>query len=272
MVAGPALYTGQLRHRRFLPTPHAFTYDLFMVLMDIDHVAEHMAVSTFTSYNKFNWASFDDRDHLGAPDRPLRERLAVSAAAAGLTLPDGPIYLLTHLRYLGYNFNPISFYYCYDRSGVLRLVLNEVNSTFGEQRGYWIDAARAARGPHGIRHRTEKTMHVSPFMSMDVDYEFVLTEPTDSLVAHMNTFEQSAAGARPYFDATLTLTRRSWTSGEIHRALRRHPMMTAKVVAAIHWEALRLWWKGVPHYAPPATAPQVSADAGDRVPGTEYRA
>lgn len=271
MVSGPALYTGQLRHRRFTPTPHAFTYDLFMALVDIDRIPEQMSASWCTSYNRFNWAAFDDRDHLGRPDRPLRERVADSAHAAGVTLPDGPIYLLTHLRYLGYSFNPISFFYCYNQQGQLCAILNEVNSTFGEQRCYWIDVTRAERGPNGVRHRTAKTMHVSPFMTMDVDYEFVLTEPTDSLVAHMNTFAQSTAGERPYFDATLTLQRRDWTPSEIRRALIRHPFMTGKVIGAIHWEALRLWWKGVPHYAPPVNT-HPTDHAGRSLSGTEKRA
>jgi len=260
MVGGPALYTGQLRHRRFLPTPHTFTYNLFMAMVDIDHVPEQMRVSRVTSYNRWNWASFDERDHLGDPRRPLRDRLTDSATAAGLTLPDGPIYLLTHLRYLGYNFNPISFYYCYDRQHQLRAILNEVNSTFGEQRCYWIDVAQATRSANGVQHRTAKTMHVSPFMTMDVDYEFVLTEPGETLVAHMNTFAHLPELTRPYFDATLTLTRRPWSTTEIHRALRRHPLMTAKVVAAIHWEALRLWLKGLPHYTPPARPSDAGAN------------
>ena len=241
-----------------------------MAMVDIDDVEAQMAVSRFTAYNRFAWASFDDRDHLGDPARPLRERLMASAASQGLTLPDGPIYLLTHLRYLGYNFNPISFYYCYDPQQTLTLVLAEVNSTFGEQRCYWIDAARAHRTPNGLQHRTGKTMHVSPFMTMDVDYEFVLTEPGDSLVAHMNTFRQAPdAAVVPYFDATLTLERRPWSAREVHRVLRRHPMMTAKVMAAIHWEALRLWIKGVPHYAPPA---RPDATTGRRASRTEGRA
>ncbi len=272
MVGGPALYTGQLRHRRFLPTPHAFTYDLFMALIDVDHIPEQMAVSPFTSYNRFNWASFDERDHLGSPEQPLRQRLAENASAHGLTLPDGPIYLLTHLRYLGYAFNPISFYYCYDRTGRLGAVLNEVNSTFGEQRCYWIDAATATHGPNGLSHRTPKTMHVSPFMTMDVDYEFALTEPADSVVAHMNTFQQHDGAERPYFDATLTLHRRPWSPAEVHRALRRHPMMTAKVIAAIHWEALRLWLKGLPHYDPPAVMAPPVTDRRRRQTKTEEHA
>lgn len=250
-MVGGALYTGTLRHRRYRPRPHTFTYDLFMALIDIDNVDVQMATSRWTSCNQFNWASFDDRDHVGGAGRPLRERLAEDAARAGLRLPNGPIYLLTHLRYLGYAFNPISFYYCYDESHTLRAVMNEVNSTFGEQRCYWIDADRAPRVGHGLRHRTAKTLHVSPFMPMDIDWEFVLTEPGESLVAHMNAFQRSEPTDRPQFDATLTLTRRPWTPTEIRRALVRQPVMTAKVIAAIHWEALRLWLKGVPYHDPP---------------------
>jgi DUF1365 family protein len=244
---GPALYVGRLRHRRFRPRPHAFTYNLFMVLVDIDQVETQMRASRFTSVNRFNWASFDDRDHLGDPTLPLRARVAADAARHGHVLPDGPVYLLTHLRYLGYNFNPISFYYCCDRAGQVRLVMGEVHSTFGEQCTYWIPALDARR----FGGRAAKAMHVSPFMAMDVDYEFAVTAPADSLVAHMTTTRQHETGSEPYFDATLTLERRPWTAAGIRRQLLRHPFMTAKVIAAIHFEALRLWFKGIPHHPHP---------------------
>jgi uncharacterized protein len=208
-------------------------------------------VSRLTSVNRFSWASFDDRDHLGDPARPLRERVEADAAAHGLILPGGPIFLLTHLRYLGYNFNPISFYFCCDRSGIPQVVMGEVHSTFGEQCTYWVPASAGAAGPRTFRVRTPKVMHVSPYMGMDLDYEFIVGTPGSSLVAHMNTIERTPGGDVPFFDATLTLERRPWTPGEIRRALARHPMMTAKVVAAIHFEALRLWWKGLPAYAHP---------------------
>lgn len=254
MVKGPALYVGQLRHRRFRPTPHAFTYSLFMALIDVDDLERTMRVSCLTSFNRFNWASFDDRDHLGDPSRPLRQRVAEDAAHQGLTLPGGPIYLLTHLRYLGYNFNPISFYFCCDSEGEPALVMGEVHSTFGEQCTYWVPAADLERLPRTFRHRTPKTMHVSPFMSMDVDYEFAVTTPGESLVAHMNTTDRRETGGSPYFDATLTLERRPWSAAEIRRTLARHPIMTAKVIGAIHWEAMRLWIKGVPNYPHPNDA------------------
>ena len=117
VVIDSGLFVGTLRHRRFAPVAHAFTYPLFMALLDIDRMPELMRVSRLTSYNRWNWASFDDRDHLGDPARPLRERLAADAARHGIDLPDGRIFLLTHLRYLGYCFNPVSFFYCFDRRG-----------------------------------------------------------------------------------------------------------------------------------------------------------
>jgi uncharacterized protein len=249
---GPALYVGRLRHRRFRPREHAFTYRLFMVLVDVDRVAEQMAVSRLTSLNRFNWVAFDDRDHLGDPTRPLRARVAEDAARHGLALPDGPIYLLTHLRYLGYTFNPISFYFCCDRTGVPQQVMCEVHSTFGEQCTYWLPSADPGRqGSPTFRCRVPKTMHVSPFMGMSLDYEFIVTSPAEHFVAHMNTVDRSEGVDRPNFDATLTLERRDWTPSSLRWQLLRHPVMTAAVVGAIHWEALKLWAKGLRVYPHP---------------------
>lgn len=239
----PGIYTGTLRHRRFRPRAHAFEYSIFMTFLDIDRIPETMARSWATSYNRINWASFEERDHFGDPALPLRERLRVDAAAHGVELPDGPVYLLTHLRYLGYCFNPISFFYCHDRAGHLRYVMAEVNSTFGEAQNYWLNGLRTVR---------PKSMHVSPFMEMNYDYAFTLTAPGDRLVAHMECVENPRREAGTFFDATLTMERRPWTSGEMTRALARHPWMTAKVIGAIHWEALRLWMKRVPVVTHPA--------------------
>jgi DUF1365 family protein len=251
VVNGPAVYVGRLRHRRFRPRPHAFTYSLFMVLLDVDRIEEAMAVSPFTAVGGFNWATFDHRDHLGDPALPIRTRLQREAARLGKTVPAGPIYLLTHLRYLGYNFNPISFYYCFEPDGTLGAVVGEVHSTFGEERTYWLTSATALR--NAIRWRTPKTMHVSPFMPMDMTYEFLVTPPGPSLVAHMTTTDHSEGTSAPNFDATLTLARRPWTASSLHAVLVRHPLMTAKVIIAIHWEALRLRLKGLryrPHPDP----------------------
>jgi uncharacterized protein len=260
MIPEPGLYSGTLRHRRFQPVHHEFTYKLFMAWLDIDRIPELMAQSPWTSYNRFNWASFEERDHFGDPQRSLRERVEQDASAHGVPLPDGPIFLLTHLRYLGYCFNPISYFFCYDRSGHLDMVLAEVNSTFGESRNYWLWPQNQKPSANAFHYRCPKTMHVSPFMGMDLDYEFVLTEPGDRLVAHMNTIEQSAERnpTQPFFDATLALDWQAWNSRSVSRVLLRHPWMTAKVIGAIHWQALRLFLKRVPVFTHPARIrPQV---------------
>jgi uncharacterized protein len=288
------VYVGTLRHRRLEPVPHAFRYPLFMVLLDIDRIDELMAVSPFTSRNRFNWATFADRDHFGDPRVTLRERVRRDAESSGIALPDGPIYLLTHLRYLGYCFNPLSLFYCFDRGGQLQAVLGENHNTFGGRHNYWLQpdgssglstlnkdqiaerGARVARrddrecreylreeqrsqpgcparevdldqrGPatrqRSFRARAAKALYVSPFMEPDLDYTFALSPPAESLTVHM----QALRDGRSFFDATLALERRPWTAPEIRRALVRHPAMTINVIAGIHWEAAKLWWKGVP--------------------------
>ena len=242
-----AIYFGTVRHRRFHPVPHSFNYGVFMAFMDIDRIPELTGVSRLLSYNRFNWASYDERDHFGDPGLSLRQRLERDAAAHGVSLPDGPIFLLTNLRYLGYNFNPVSFFYCYDAQERLQLVLAEVNSTFGESHNYWLWQDNELPSSNAKRYRRAKALHVSPFMSMKLDYTFTFTPPDRKLVVHMDTIEDG----KPFFDATLNLERREWSAGSLHRALLSHPWMTAKVICAIHWEALRLYLKKVPVFTHP---------------------
>jgi DUF1365 family protein len=252
VVIDSGLFVGTLRHRRFTPVAHAFTYPLFMALLDVDRLPELMRVSRVTSYNRWNWASFHDRDHLGDPARALRDRLAVDATRHGIDLPDGRIFLLTHLRYLGYGFNPVSFFYCFDAAERLQAVLAEVSNTFGGSHNYWLRPDPASRT---FRAAAAKSLYVSPFMPVDLDYAFAFTPPARHLVAHMETVKAGAV----CFDATLSLDRRPWSALEIRRALVRYPAMTANVVAGIHWQALKLWWKGVP------LVPRVTSDGvGER--------
>jgi DUF1365 family protein len=253
-----ALYSGTLTHRRYNPRRHQFTYSLFMAFLDIDRLPELMRVSPFSSYNRWNWAAFDERDHFGDSSLPLRERLAADARESGVSLPNGPIFLLTHLRYLGYSFNPVSFYYCYDTKHELQTILAEVNSTFGESRNYWLSPANELPAKNARRYRDHKALHVSPFMPMELDYAFTFTPPGPWLIAHMRTLD----GGCSIFDATLKLERREWSAGELHRALLAHPWMTAKVIGAIHWEALKLYLKKVPVFTHPARIPRPAEVSG----------
>ena len=238
-----AIYTGTIRHRRFRPASHAFTYKVFLAFLDVDRIPELMSQMRFGAYNRFQWASFYQQDHFGNASQSLRARLAAQAAEQGIVMPDGPIFLLTHLRYLGHCFNPISVFYCYGKqSGQVEAMVAEVNSTFGETHNYWLTPANQQPSHNSLRYRCAKRMHVSPFMKMDLDYDFTMTEPADQLVAHLQTLDSGS----PFFDATLDLRRQPWTSANLTKALLKQPWMTAKVVAAIHWQAIRIWWKGVP--------------------------
>jgi len=243
----PGFYVGTLRHRRFRPRWHDFTYPVFLALLDIDWFPELARVSPFLSYNRWNWASFDERDHFGDPALPLRKRLADDAARHGLTLPAGPVYLLTHLRYFGYCFNPVSFFYCCDPQGRLAMIMAEVSNTFGDSENYWLSPHNEWPAANAKRYVCPKRLHVSPFMKMELDYTFIFTEPGERLTAHMNTLD----AGKTFFDATLSLRREPWTAAAFHRALLRHPWMTAKVTAAIHWQALLLYFKKIPFYRDP---------------------
>ena len=255
-----ALYVGKLRHRRFIPRAHEFAYPVFMAFLDVDRLPELMSASPFSSYNRWNWTSYCERDHFGNPAQSLRERLAEDAARHGVTLPDGQIFLLTHLRYLGYVFNPVSFFYCYDRAEKLELMMSEVNSTFGESHNYWLTPANQRDSAAAKRYTTAKKMHVSPFMGMDLDYDWIFTPPGAHLVAHMNTLSEG----KPFFDATLQLEHRPWERRELHRTLAVYPLMTLRVIAAIHWQALRLWLKQVPVFTHPAKLARSRAAAASK--------
>ena len=255
-----AIYFGTLRHRRFRPARHEFTYPLFMAYLDVDRIPDLMQVSRLASYNGWNWSSFNETDHFGDARKPLRERLAEDAAQHGVNLPEGRIFLLTHLRYLGYNFNPVSFFYCHDVDGRLQLIMAEVKNTFGETQNYWLSSACQIGASDTSRsYEFDKTFHVSPFMSMACSYHWTFTSPGASLTVQTNVAENNQS----VFDGTLKLARRPWSALWLRYALMRFPWVTAKTVAAIHLEAARLWLKKVPvvhhpghgHFSPANTRP-----------------
>jgi DUF1365 family protein len=245
------IYAGTLRHRRISPKRHEFTYPIFLALLDIDRLPELMRVSPLTGYERGNVISYQERDHFGDVRLPLRERLRLDAEKNNVAAPGGPVFLLTHLRMFGYNFNPVSFYYCYGAAG-LDGVMAEVNNTFAETHNYWLTSPVAESGHHakgGKRYQFEKKFHVSPFMGMQQSYDWTFTAPGDDLVVECMNFEEGEM----VFDSTLKLERREWNAGEVHRAMREYPMMTARVIAGIYWEAVKLMLKGVPSVSHPGS-------------------
>ncbi len=248
-----ALYAGVLHHRRSVAPEHAFSYRIWMAFLDLDELPQLDARLRLFGWNRPALVGFRDRDHLGDPRRPLRENLAAFFASQGARLPGGPVRVLTHCRIFGYVFNPVSVFWCHGEDGALEAVVAEVNNTFGERHPYLLTVADGR-----TVWREKKRMHVSPFFSLDGSYEFDLPAPGERLDARIDLCH----GPRTVMAGRLALRRRELTDGALASALVRHPLMTARVIGAIHWEALRLWRKGARVY----TKPPYDPDAAGKLP------
>ncbi len=245
-----AVYVGRVRHRRLAPREHVFDYPLFLMYLDLGELDQVFAGRWLWSIGRRNLAWLDRRDHLGDPQVDLDTAVRDLVERRTGRRPAGPIRLLTHLRYFGHCFNPVSLYYCFDESGErLDALVAEVNNTpWGERHCYVLDESAATGGDGDARtYRASKEFHVSPFMPMDLDYAWRTTVPGERLVVHID----NSRGGVKFFDATLTLERREADGPNLARALARFPLITLRVVLWIHWEALRLWLKRTPFYPHP---------------------
>jgi len=248
-----ALYTGWVRHRRLGPRAHAFRYPLFMALLDLGELREAFRGRWLWGVERRAFVSFRRADHFGDPTRPLDDCVRELVERETGQRPAGPVRLLTHLRFAGYVFNPVSFFYCYAADGeALEAVVAEVNNTpWGERHCYVLPAATGTgTGAGDIVRHTPKRMHVSPFMPMGLDYEWRLDAPRARLAVHMRCLQEGAE----LFNATMLLRRRPLQAAAMAATLLRFPLMTARVVLAIHWQALVLWLKRVPFYAHPGVS------------------
>lgn len=251
------LYVGRVIHARLKPKPHRFAYRVFSLLIDLDRLDEADRRSRLFSVGRFNLVSFHESDH-GVGEGPLRDQLRAALGRAGVDLAGGRILLLCYPRVLGYAFNPIATYWAYDADGALKAVVYEVTNTFHERHAYVAPVRNGELGPAGLRQARDKLMYVSPFLDMAMAYRFRLRPPGEGV--RLRILESDAEG--PILAATFAGEREKLSGATIVKLCARLPLMTLKVIAAIHWEALRLWIKGIALAEhPPAPATKASDDA-----------
>jgi DUF1365 family protein len=267
MGMNSAIYEGEVRHRRFGDVEREFSYRIFMMYLDLAEVPQVMSLHPLWSTRPRSPASFRRRDYLGPADRPLDECVRERVEVRSGIRPSGPVRMLSNLRYFGLLENPVSFYYCFDRSGTrLEAVVAEVTNTpWGDRHSYVVDGVRS--GGTVVSSRVEKALHVSPLMDMEHTYELTFGLPGPSLPAHID----SEKDGLKRFDATLKLARTELDRGELSRLLLTRPPMSYKVTAGIYAEAAKTWLKGARFHARPArnldeTGPTAAAPRGRHHP------
>ncbi|HVW94829.1 MAG TPA: DUF1365 domain-containing protein [Mucilaginibacter sp.] len=243
------LYKAHVMHHRLAPKVHRFHYRVFMFYLDLDEIDLLSQKLKLMSRNRFNLFNFRDKDHLQLPrENPdttqgVRHHITEYLKANGVNIGNGRIMLLTNLCTLGYQFNPVSFYFCYDEQGSPVCSVVEVCNTFLEMKPYFLGAD--ARQGDSFRLNTGKYFYVSPFIGMDTHFDFNLQLPGEKLQLKIDDYEQN--GER-FFISTLSGNKKPLNDLTLLLYFLSFPLITLKVIALIHWQALKLWMKKIPFY------------------------
>ena len=245
-----ALYTGRLEHHRFAPREHRFSYRLFMMYVDLAELDEIFRGRWLWSARRPALAWLRRADYIGdaaqSIDSVVRDRVSEQTGVR----PSGPIRMLTHLRYFGIGFNPVTFYYCFDAADtrVESIVAEITNTPWNERHAYVLANPGQASGARTLRYQFAKSFHVSPFMPMEMDYDWRFGVPGKTLTVNM----QNHQDGKRVFNASLALSRQEIGAASLARALVAFPCMTATVLAGIYTQALKLWFRRIPFHAHPS--------------------
>ena len=238
--AAAALYFGEVMHARLKPMVHRFSYRVMSLLIDLDRLEAANRQCLLFGVNRAALYSFSEADHGERDGSPLRAYAQRRAVEHGINLTGGRVLLLCYPRLLGYTFNPLSVYFCYRADGALVLMIYEVRNTFGDIHAYVLPVKPGQISIAGIRQHHDKLFYVSPFIDMAMRYHFRVSPPADSI--KLRILETDRGG--PLLAATFNGRRRAMTTPALLRSVFSLPLVTLKIMAAIHWEALRLWLKG----------------------------
>lgn len=234
-----ALHTGVVMHRRLRPRRHHLRYRIFSLLLDLDELPALTARLRLFSLGRFNLFSFHEADYGLSPGKPLKAQIEALVTQAGFVADGGPVRVLTIPRILGYAFNPLNVFFCHRRDGALEAIVCEVNNTFGERHAYVMSGQAAPGEP--VRSACAKRFYVSPFMSMDMTYDFRIDPDPSGLMIGIRGSDADGA----MIMAVHATKRVELSDAALLRVFVSHPLMMLKVIGGIHWEALKLWWKGV---------------------------
>jgi len=251
-----SLYFGDVMHARLKPMGHRFSYRVMSLLIDLDRLGEADGQSVLFGVNRSALYSFHERDHGPRDGSSLRAYAERCAAAEGIDLGGGRVALLCYPRLLGYGFNPLSVYFCHRADGELALVIYEVRNTFGELHPYILPVRAGELNASGLRQQQDKLFYVSPFVPMTMRYHFRVLPPCETV--KLRILETDRDG--PLLAATFNGRRRALTSPALLRSFFGLPLVSLKIMTAIHWEALRLWLKGARLVPRPDVAAQPGAE------------
>lgn len=292
-------FVGSIRHRRYRPRPHEFTYEMYWSLLDLDKLEETFAQSKLWSLEKWNLISFRNKDFHQSSD--IQEAKALETNILETSIPEintseknktsinkqailetirqrtgesfsGQVLMLSHLRYLGFNFNSVCFYFCIEKGNLKYIVSEITNTPWGERHSYLHDCNQGQKQGSVYQFEFDKEFHVSPFLTMDMHYQWLFKVEQDGLRIHM-VVNQKGSGQK-FFDATFTADFIPLTQSSMRKLVLTRPLQPLKMVVAIYWQAFKLWLKKIPFVAHPkltqnSQSGEAKDETGKRAQGRE---